>query len=108
MTGNNVTGESFKAEVLDSPVPVLVDFYADWCGPCRALSPTLAELAGEANGRYKVVKVDADTEHELIHEYEVNALPTLLVVKDGDVRARLVGLQKKALLVEALAREGEW
>jgi thioredoxin 1 len=107
MAGNNVTNETFKAEVLDSQVPVLVDFYADWCGPCRALNPTLAKLAGEANGRYKVVKVDADAEHELINEYEVSALPTLLVVKNGDVQAKLVGLQNKARLVEALALEGE-
>jgi thioredoxin len=107
MTGNNVTNQTFKAEVLDSPVPVLVDFYADWCGPCRALSPTLVKLDGEANGRYKVVKVDADTEPELIDEYQVSALPTVLVFKGGDVKAKLVGLQNKARLVEALAPEGE-
>jgi thioredoxin 1 len=107
MAGNNVTGESFKAEVLDSPVPVLVDFYADWCGGCRAMNPTLVELAGEANGRYKVVKVDADAERELSNDYRVRALPTFFVVKGGDVKARLVGLQSKARLVEALAVKGE-
>jgi thioredoxin 1 len=106
MAGNNVTGETFKAEVLDSRVPVLVDFYADWCGACRAMNPTLVELTGEANGRYKVVKVDADAERELSNDYQVRALPTLFVVKDGDVKAKLVGLQNKARLVEALALEG--
>jgi thioredoxin 1 len=107
MAGNNVTGETFKAEVLNSPVPVLVDFYADWCGPCRAMNPTLVELAGEANGRYKVAKVDADAERELSNDYQIRALPTLLVVKGGDVKAKLVGRQNKARLVEALALEGE-
>jgi thioredoxin 1 len=107
MAANKVTNETFKAEVLDSPVPVLVDFYADWCGPCRAMNPTLVELAGEANGRYKVVKVDADAERELSNDYQVRALPTLLVVKDGAVKAKLVGLQNKARLVEALALEGK-
>jgi thioredoxin 1 len=102
MAATNVTRYTFKAEVLDSPVPVLVDFYADWCGPCRAISPTLAELAGEANGRYKVVKVDTDVETELSRHFAVSALPTLLVVKGGDVKAKLVGLQNKARLVEAL------
>ena len=102
MAANNVTGYTLKAEVLDSPVPVLVDFYADWCGTCRAMSPTLAELAGEANGRYKVVKVDIDSETDLTRHFRVSALPTLLVVKGGDVKAKLVGLQDKARLVEAL------
>jgi thioredoxin 1 len=63
-TSNNVTGKPFKTEVLGSAVPVLVDFYADWCGACWALNPTLVELAGEANGRCKIVKIDADTERE--------------------------------------------
>ncbi len=102
MAGNltHATGETFKAEVLDSAEPVLVDFYADWCGPCRALTPTLQELSVEG---VKVVKVDAEQERELCSEYGVSALPTLLVVKGGEVKAKLVGLQNKARLVEALS-----
>jgi thioredoxin 1 len=71
------------------------------------MNPTLVELAGEANGRYKVVKVDADAERELSDDYQVRALPTLLVVKGGDVQAKLVGLQNKARLAEALALDDE-
>lgn len=97
-----VTTETFKAEVLKSPVPVLVDFYADWCGPCRALIPILAELSAEAEGRYKVVKVNTDDQPDLSVEYGVNALPTILVFKEGKVKGKLVGLQSKARLVEAL------
>ena len=97
-----VTTETFKAEVLESPVPVLVDFYADWCGPCRALIPILAELSAEAEGRYKVVKVNTDDQPDLSVEYGVNALPTILVFKEGKVKGKLVGLQSKARLVEAL------
>ena len=97
-----VTTETFKAKVLESPVPVLVDFYADWCGPCRALIPILAELSAEAEGRYKVVKVNTDDQPDLSVEYGVNALPTILVFKEGKVKGELVGLQSKARLVEAL------
>lgn len=97
-----VTTETFKAEVLESPVPVLVDFYADWCGPCRALIPILADLSAEAEGRYKVVKVNTDDQPDLSVEYGVNALPTILVFKEGKVKGKLVGLQSKARLVEAL------
>jgi thioredoxin reductase (NADPH) len=98
----DVTTETFRAEVLESLVPVLVDFYANWCGPCRALIPILTELSAEAAGRYKVVKVNTDEQPNLSVEYGVTALPTLLVIKEGKVVAKLVGLQNKARLVEAL------
>jgi len=101
----NATKDTFKAEVLESPIPVIVDFYADWCGPCRALTPTLVEMAGEADGKYKIAKVDAENERDLCAEYGVNALPTILVVKGGEVKAKLVGLQNKARLVDALNLE---
>jgi thioredoxin-like negative regulator of GroEL len=94
VAGNNVTGETFKAEVLNSPVPVLVDFYADWCGPSRAMNPTLVELAGEANGRYKVVKVDADAEGELSNDYQIRALPTV-----GSIAGRMSKRRAAAMCI---------
>ena len=99
---NKVTTDRFRAEVLESPVPVIVDFYADWCGPCRALAPVLVELSAEAGGRFKVVKVDAPENPDLTTEYGVSALPTILLFKDGRVTAKLVGLQNKARLLDAL------
>jgi thioredoxin 1 len=98
----NVTNNKFKTEVLDSSVPVLVDFYADWCGPCRALAPVLKELDGESDGKFKILKVDADAENDLCTEYGISSLPTVLVFKDGKLTAKLVGLQNKARLSEAL------
>lgn len=98
----NVSNNKFKAEVLDSKVPVLVDFYADWCGPCRALAPTLKEMEAEANGTFKVLKVNSDQENDLCTEYGICSLPTVLVFKGGELKAKLVGLQNKERLVEAL------
>jgi thioredoxin len=99
---NNMTADTFKAEVLESPVPVIVDFYADWCGPCRALAPILSELSAEASGKYKVVKVDVEQERQLANQYSVSALPTILLFKNGDVRAKLVGLQTKKRILEVM------
>jgi len=94
---------SFQQKVLQSSVPVLVDFYADWCGPCQRLTPLLEELARET-GDARVVKVDVDRSPELAMQYGVSAIPALAVFKDGQVAARHVGLankgQLKALLEE--------
>lgn len=98
----NVTAENFQAEVLDSAIPVLCDFWATWCGPCRAITPILESLDGDANGKYKIVKVDVDTCQELASKYQVSAIPTLLLFKNGEVSQRLVGLQSKAKLQEIL------
>lgn len=99
----NVTAENFQAEVLESPIPVLVDFYADWCGPCRALSPTLVEMAGDSGGKYKIVKVDTDDQQALAAKYGVSALPTLLTFKAGKMSDKKVGGQPKAKLLESLS-----
>lgn len=101
----SVTGETFKTQVLESKVPVLVDFYAPWCGPCRALVPILAELFGEANGRYKVFKVNTDEEAALAADFGVSSVPTLMIFTDGNVTAKLVGLQNKGRLLEALGAD---
>jgi len=89
---------SFQVEVLQSDVPVVVDFYANWCGPCRRLSPILKELSEDFQGRIKFVKIDSDQEPELSNEYSVTALPTLLFFDGGKLAGQFAGLPEKASL----------
>ena len=91
----DVTDASFDRDVMGSETPVLVDFWAEWCAPCRALAPVIKELADEYGDRLRVAKVDADTNPASAAKLEVRALPTLLFVKDGGVAAQLVGRQPK-------------
>lgn len=102
---NKVVGiatADFEQKVLRSPVPVLVDFFADYCGPCRLLAPVLEEVAQELRGRAAVYKVDAVENAELAGRLGVNALPTVTVFKEGREVARLVGLQTKGRLLDAV------
>lgn len=91
----NVNKNNFKKEVLESNIPVLVDFWAPWCGPCRALSPIIHEVADENIGKAKVVKVNIDEEPELAEKYGVMSIPTLLLVKNGKVVTASVGMKPK-------------
>lgn len=86
-----LTKENFDAEVMESKIPVLVDFYADWCGPCKMMAPVLDGLAAEANGKYKVAKLNIDEEMEIAMRYRVMSIPTFLVFKDGKVVSTAVG-----------------
>ncbi len=81
----------FEAEVLKSKVPVLVDFYADWCGPCHAIAPTIEALSDEFEGRVKFVKVDVDSNQEVASRYEIMSIPTIMLFENGKVEDSIVG-----------------
>lgn len=98
-----ITSENFKQEVLQSQEPVLVDFYADWCGPCKMLSPVVDEVAQE-NEDVKVVKINVDEAQDLAMEYRVMSIPTLVVIKNSREVARSVGVVDKSEIVEMLKR----
>jgi thioredoxin 1 len=100
----NLTQENFATEVLQSNSPVLVDFWAEWCGPCKMIAPVLDELAEEYLGRAKVGKVNIDEQQGLAAEYGVRAIPTLLVFKQGQVADQLVGARSKRDLKASLDR----
>ncbi len=100
----NVTDRDFKTEVLDSPKPVLVDLWAEWCGPCRALAPTIDELADEYSGQVKVAKLDIDANPAIPAQYGVRGIPTVLIFKDGKVVDQLVGKQSKESYTAAMKK----
>lgn len=91
--------ENFEKEVLKSEKPVLVDFYADWCGPCNAMAPVIEELAKELEGKVKVGKINVDENPDIAVEYNVMSIPTLIVFKNGKEEKRLVGLRNKEELI---------
>ena len=100
----NLTKDNFSAEVLQATVPVLVDFWAEWCGPCKMIAPVLDELAEEYGARVKIGKVNIDEHQELAGQYSVRAIPTLLLFKEGQVAEQMVGLRSKRDLKTSLDR----
>jgi len=99
-----VTEVDFQSQVLESDQPVLVDFWAPWCGPCRMIAPIIEQLAAENAGKAKVVKLNVDDAQNLAAGYGVNSIPTIMVFKGGQVVERFVGVQPKQRLQDALDR----
>jgi thioredoxin 1 len=91
-----VTDQSFEAEILQSGIPAIVDFWAEWCGPCRAIAPIIQELAKSYEGRIKVVKMNVDENPATPARYGVRAIPTILAIKGGQVQEQLTGAQPRA------------
>lgn len=99
MSEMNITGNNFEQEVLRSDKPVLIDFWASWCGPCRMLSPVISEIAEEFGDKVKVCKVNVDQEGDLAAAFHVSSIPTLVVLKDGKITNSMVGVRPKAQIV---------
>ena len=91
------TSDNFEEEVLKSDVPVLVDMFATWCGPCKMMAPVVAQLAEEYEGTVKVGKLDIDQNVDIVAQYKIMSVPTFLVIKDGEVKAKLIGAVSKAV-----------
>jgi thioredoxin 1 len=98
----HVTEDSFEPNVLKSDVPVLVDYWAEWCGPCKALAPLLEDLAKDYGGKLKIAKVNVDENQQLARKYNIKAIPTLMLFKDGNVQASKLGMMSKPQLTAFL------
>lgn len=98
-----VTAEDFEKEVLQSEIPVLVDFWAEWCGPCKALGPTIDDIANETAGKLKVVKLDTDKAPSVAAKYGIMSIPTLILFKKGDIIEQLVGMMPKQKIMEKVS-----
>ncbi len=98
-----VSGEEFQSEVLQSSTPVLVDFWAEWCGPCKMIAPIVDEIATEYEGKLRVAKVDADENQEILMNYGIMSIPTLILFKGGDAVERITGFKPKGKIVSKLA-----
>ena len=99
-----VSDESFDKEVLQADLPVLIDFWAPWCGPCKAIAPVVAELAKEYDGKLKVVKMNVDDNPQTPSKYGVRGIPNLILFKGGQVKDQIVGAVPKAQLVKAVTQ----
>ena len=97
-----ITKDNFNEEVVNSELPVLIDFYADWCGPCKMMSPVVEELAGEYEGKAKVVKINVDRESEIAEKYGVMSIPNFVFIKNGKLVDQQIGATAKAKLVQKL------
>lgn len=99
MSDLKITSKNFEKEVLNSDIPVLVDFYATWCGPCKMMSPIVEEIAKEMEGKVKVFKIDTDEEQQLAIKYGIMSIPTFIIFKNGKIEKTLIGMQDKTELI---------
>ena len=100
-----VSDANFEAEVLKASEPVVVDFFADWCGPCKAMAPALEEVAGELAGKVKIAKLDVDKNPQTTKLYQIQAMPTLILFKDGEIALRHTGALAQKTKLEAWINE---
>lgn len=98
----NVTDQDFKSEVLDSDLPVLVDFWAPWCGPCKMVAPIVEEISKDYEGKLEVCKINLDESREIAGKYQVMIIPTLAIFKNGQLEDKLVGAVSKGQLEEKI------
>ena len=106
MASDNIThvgNDNWQGEVIEAEIPVLVDFWAEWCGPCRAMNPILDEISTELNGQIKVVKVNVDENQQLAGQFGIRSIPTMLLMKEGKVEEQLVGAMNKAALQDKIS-----
>ncbi|MBL88791.1 MAG: thioredoxin [Actinobacteria bacterium] len=99
----NLSSETFESEINSADKPILVDFWAEWCGPCKMIAPILEEIADEQEGTIKIAKVDVDSSPELAQKFEIMSIPTLIVFNNGEPAKRLVGAQGKHQLLDAIS-----
>ena len=99
-----VTDDSFDSEIINSDIPAMVDFWAEWCGPCKMVGPVVEELAGEYQGKIKIAKMDVDNNRQTPVRFGIRNIPTLILFKDGEVKNTIIGAQSKSAIEEELKK----